>query len=60
MGANVGAAGRGGHRRRLARVNEAHAFCGREDWRALIREVILPWALGHTDLGDDVLEVGPG
>jgi ubiquinone/menaquinone biosynthesis C-methylase UbiE len=26
----------------------------------MIREVILPWALGETDLGDDVLEVGPG
>jgi ubiquinone/menaquinone biosynthesis C-methylase UbiE len=25
-----------------------------------MREVILPWALGDTDLGDDVLEVGPG
>ncbi len=41
-------------------MNEAHAFCGSEEWRALIREVILPWALDHTDLGDDVLEVGPG
>ena len=26
----------------------------------MIRDVILPWALGETDLGDDVLEVGPG
>jgi 16S rRNA A1518/A1519 N6-dimethyltransferase RsmA/KsgA/DIM1 with predicted DNA glycosylase/AP lyase activity len=26
----------------------------------MIREVILPWALGKTDVGDDVLEVGPG
>jgi SAM-dependent methyltransferase len=26
----------------------------------MMREVILPWALGGTDLGDDVLEVGPG
>jgi 16S rRNA A1518/A1519 N6-dimethyltransferase RsmA/KsgA/DIM1 with predicted DNA glycosylase/AP lyase activity len=25
-----------------------------------MREVILPWALGDTELGDDVLEVGPG
>src|ERR1700760_1857888 len=25
-----------------------------------MREIILPWALNDTDLGDDVLEVGPG
>ena len=25
-----------------------------------MREFILPWALNGTDLGDDVLEVGPG
>jgi SAM-dependent methyltransferase len=41
-------------------VNEAHEFCGSDEWRQMIREVILPWALGETDLGDDVLEVGPG
>jgi SAM-dependent methyltransferase len=41
-------------------VNEAHAQCGSDGWRALIREHILPWAIGEVDLGDDVLEVGPG
>jgi ubiquinone/menaquinone biosynthesis C-methylase UbiE len=41
-------------------MNEAHEYCGSDEWRQLIREVILPWALGETDLGDDVLEVGPG
>jgi len=41
-------------------VNEAHERCGSDEWRQMIREVILPWALGETDLGDDVLEVGPG
>ena len=25
-----------------------------------MRDAILPWALGGVDLGDDVLEVGPG
>ncbi len=25
-----------------------------------MRDVILPWAMGDVDLGDDVLEVGPG
>jgi hypothetical protein len=41
-------------------VNENHVMCGSEAWRALVRESILPWALGDVDLGDDVLEVGPG
>src|SRR3954464_7452230 len=41
-------------------MNEAHEMCGSEEWRQAIREVILPWALGDADLGDDVLEVGPG
>jgi SAM-dependent methyltransferase len=31
-----------------------------DDWRNMLRELIMPWALGHTELGDDVLEVGPG
>ncbi len=41
-------------------MNEAHEFCGSDEWRQMIRDAILPWALGGTDLGDDVLEVGPG
>jgi ubiquinone/menaquinone biosynthesis C-methylase UbiE len=41
-------------------MNEAHQHCGSDEWREAIREVILPWAMGNTDLGDDVLEVGPG
>ncbi|MFI5507107.1 class I SAM-dependent methyltransferase [Mycobacterium sp. NPDC051804] len=41
-------------------MNEAHERCGSDEWRQMIREVILPWALGETDLGDDVLEIGPG
>jgi ubiquinone/menaquinone biosynthesis C-methylase UbiE len=41
-------------------VNEAHRHCGSDEWRAVMRDVILPWALGDVDLGDDVLEVGPG
>jgi ubiquinone/menaquinone biosynthesis C-methylase UbiE len=41
-------------------VNKAHEACGSDEWRQAIREVILPWALGETDLGENVLEVGPG
>jgi ubiquinone/menaquinone biosynthesis C-methylase UbiE len=41
-------------------MNKAHEACGSDEWRQAIRDVILPWALGQTDLGDNVLEVGPG
>ena len=41
-------------------MNKAHEACGSDEWRQAIREVILPWALGETDLGGNVLEVGPG
>lgn len=41
-------------------MNEGHKVCGSDEWRALIRDEVLPWALGDRDLGDDVLEVGPG
>jgi ubiquinone/menaquinone biosynthesis C-methylase UbiE len=41
-------------------MNEAHKHCGSDEWRAQMRDVILPWAMRDVDLGDDVLEVGPG
>ena len=41
-------------------MNEQHAICGSDEWRAVVRDFILPWALRDVDLGDDVLEVGPG
>lgn len=41
-------------------MNEGHEVCGSEEWRAAVRDFIIPWALGDGDLGDDVLEVGPG
>ena len=41
-------------------MNENHAVCGSEEWRAYVRDHLIPWALGDGELGDDVLEVGPG
>lgn len=41
-------------------MNENHKQCGSDEWRALVRETMLPWAIGELSLGDDVLEVGPG
>ncbi len=44
----------------LRAVNEGHVWCGSDEWRAYVRDVSIPWALGDRDLGDDVLEIGPG
>jgi len=42
-------------------MNDAHLkFCGSEEWKAALREFVIPYALGEVALGDDVLEVGPG
>jgi SAM-dependent methyltransferase len=41
-------------------VNEGHQACDSAEWRAAVRDVIIPWAVGEVDLGDDVLEIGPG
>jgi ubiquinone/menaquinone biosynthesis C-methylase UbiE len=42
-------------------VNEGHEqFCASEEWRAELRDNILPAILGPTDLGPELLEVGPG
>lgn len=42
-------------------MNEGHqAVCASDEWRQMVREQIIPWALGAVDLGDDVLEIGPG
>src|SRR5664279_6422533 len=42
-------------------VNHAHMeFCSSPEWRTMIEEQILPPVLGDLDLGDDVIEIGPG
>jgi SAM-dependent methyltransferase len=42
-------------------VNEAHLeFCASPEWRQVVEEIVLPAALRDIDLGDDVIEVGPG
>ena len=35
-------------------------FCLSEDWRQMLEEQILPPVLREHDLGDDVIEIGPG
>jgi len=42
-------------------VNERHLqLCASAEWAETVQREILPWALDGRDLGDDVLEVGPG
>ena len=41
-------------------MNKSHDMCDSDEWRAVVRDSMLPWAIGEIDLGDDVLEVGPG
>jgi ubiquinone/menaquinone biosynthesis C-methylase UbiE len=42
-------------------MNQGHLeLCASEEWRAVLTEQILPWALTDISLGEDVIEVGPG
>ena len=42
-------------------MNAAHMdFCLSDDWRQMLEELVLPPALDSVELGDDVLEIGPG
>jgi ubiquinone/menaquinone biosynthesis C-methylase UbiE len=42
-------------------VNRVHHwYCNREAWKRHVREDLVPGALDGLELGDDVLEVGPG
>jgi SAM-dependent methyltransferase len=42
-------------------MNAAHQrLCSSEKWARTTEERILPWALEDVELGDDVLELGPG
>lgn len=47
--------------RSLEGVNRAHHwYCAREAWKRHVREDLVPPALTGLELGDAVLEVGPG
>lgn len=42
-------------------MNERHlALCGSTEWFDAVRKWIVPWTIDGFDLGDDLLEVGPG
>jgi SAM-dependent methyltransferase len=45
----------------LGRVNRVHhLYCASSHWARRAEHKLMPWALDGVDLGDDVLEVGPG
>jgi SAM-dependent methyltransferase len=37
-----------------------HLYCASRHWARTAEHKLMPWALDGVDLGDDVLEVGPG
>ncbi len=39
---------------------EHQRACASDEWRITVREQIVPWVLEGVDLGDDVVELGPG
>jgi ubiquinone/menaquinone biosynthesis C-methylase UbiE len=42
-------------------MNRFHRwYCRSSHWKRTVRERLLPWALADVELGDDLLEVGPG
>ena len=42
-------------------MNRVHRWlCASARWQKTVQSQILPWVLDGVDLGDDVLEVGPG
>jgi SAM-dependent methyltransferase len=42
-------------------MNQLHLeLCASPEWAAYVESDLLPWALEGRDLGDDVIEIGPG
>src|SRR5262245_11658188 len=48
-------------RRTVAAMNENHAnLCPTPEWAEFMQSEILPWVTENVDLGEEMLEVGPG
>lgn len=42
-------------------MNEEHLeLCASDEWAEMLESQIIPWTLEGLDLGDDVVEIGPG
>jgi SAM-dependent methyltransferase len=45
----------------LPRVNLFHRwYCNSDSWAESVKKYMLPWVLKDVELGDNVLEIGPG
>jgi ubiquinone/menaquinone biosynthesis C-methylase UbiE len=53
--------GSAGPARNVGTMNENHAeLCPSPEWAAVIQDEVLPSLTQHADLGEDMLEIGPG
>ncbi len=41
-------------------MNETHVYLASPEWAAQLKAEVLPWITVAGDLGDDLLEIGPG
>jgi 16S rRNA A1518/A1519 N6-dimethyltransferase RsmA/KsgA/DIM1 with predicted DNA glycosylase/AP lyase activity len=41
-------------------VNENHALCGSPEWSEHIRDDVIRYMTAHADLGESMIEIGPG
>ncbi|MFE0134248.1 class I SAM-dependent methyltransferase [Streptomyces sp. NPDC059037] len=42
-------------------MNRAHRkLCSSQQWAEAVKDRLLPWALEDVELGEDVVEIGPG
>jgi ubiquinone/menaquinone biosynthesis C-methylase UbiE len=41
-------------------VNENHSLCGSPEWSEHIRDDVIRYMTAHADLGESMLEIGPG
>ena len=52
---------RGRRFRSVSRVNANHQqLCPSPEWAAYIQDEVLPWLVDQTELGHELLEIGPG
>ncbi len=44
----------------MDRVNENHALCATKEWSEHLRDEVIGFVTAHADLGETMLEIGPG
>lgn len=44
----------------MSYVNENHALCASPEWAEQIRDRVITYMTAHADLGESMLEIGPG